>query len=149
MESKLTYMDEAPRTKKKVFNVLVECLQNLYHHIDIDDTESTRNSGLIEAKSALFMIARQDESFYIKTGNYLEKKDAVSLQQRLDSINGMSKEELKSYYQEVLSDGTVSSKGTAGLGMIDIARKSGNKLEYEFVEVNDDIRFFCLNVKID
>lgn len=37
MESKMDYMEESPKTKKKVFNVLVECLQNLYHHIDADD----------------------------------------------------------------------------------------------------------------
>ena len=34
METKMEDLHEAPRTKKKVFNVLVECLQNLYHHID-------------------------------------------------------------------------------------------------------------------
>ena len=34
MESKMEDLHEAPRTRKKVFNVLVECLQNLYHHID-------------------------------------------------------------------------------------------------------------------
>ena len=51
------------------------------------------------------------------------------------------------YYQKILSDGERSSKGTAGLGMIDIARKSGNKLEYEFVDVNEYYDFFCLNVQ--
>jgi hypothetical protein len=33
--------------------------------------------------------------------------------------------------------------------MIDIARKSGNKLEYDFMTVDNDYDFFCLNVKID
>jgi len=61
----------------------------------------------------------------------------------------MDKDELKLYYQEVLNNGNVSDKGTAGLGMIDIARKSGNKLEYQFLPVNDTSSFFCLNIKID
>ena len=34
METKLDNMQEEPKTKKKVYNVLVECLQNLYHHMD-------------------------------------------------------------------------------------------------------------------
>ena len=34
MENKMEDLNEAPKTRKKVFNVLVECLQNLYHHID-------------------------------------------------------------------------------------------------------------------
>ena len=33
--------------------------------------------------------------------------------------------------------------------MIDIARKSGNKLEYEFLEIDEEFSFFSLNVKID
>lgn len=147
MESKMDYMEESPKTKKKVFNVLVECLQNLYHHIDADDME--RNLELIESKSALFMVAKKGEHFVIQTGNYIDKEDGVELEKRLALINSMDKDELKSYYQEVLSNGTLSDKGTAGLGMIDIARKSGNKLEYQFLPINELISFFCLNIKID
>ena len=34
MENKLENIQEEPKVKKKVYNVLVECLQNLYHHLD-------------------------------------------------------------------------------------------------------------------
>ena len=34
MENKMDNMQEEPKMKKKVYNVLVECLQNLYHHMD-------------------------------------------------------------------------------------------------------------------
>ena len=33
MESKMDDLNDAPKTKRRVFNVLVECLQNLYHHL--------------------------------------------------------------------------------------------------------------------
>ncbi len=148
MESKMDYMEESPKTKKKVFNVLVECLQNLYHHIDSAE-EVERNMERIEAKSALFMIAKKDDQFLIRTGNYIDKESGIELKRRLDFINDMDKEELKKYYQEVLNNGTISDKGTAGLGMIDIARKSGNKLDYQFLPINDANSFFCLNIKID
>ena len=148
MESKLDYMEESPKTKKKVFNVLVECLQNLYHHIDLNE-ESDRNLERIEAKSALFMISKKDDNFVIQTGNYIDVDNAIDLEAKLKQINGMDKEELKRYYQEVLNNGEMSEKGTAGLGMIDIARKSGNKLEYLFLPINETSRFFCLTIKID
>ncbi|MDZ7634443.1 MAG: hypothetical protein U5L72_08415 [Bacteroidales bacterium] len=32
VEGKLLIIREAPRLRKKVYNVLVESLQNLYHH---------------------------------------------------------------------------------------------------------------------
>jgi hypothetical protein len=148
MESKMDYMDESPKLKKKVFNVLVECLQNLYHHIDSNE-DKEKSMLRIEAKSALFMIAKKDDHFVIRTGNYIDVESANELQRRIEIINGMDKEELKKYYQDVLSNGTLSEKGTAGLGMIDIARKSGNKLDYQFLPISDDNSFFCLNIKID
>ena len=147
METKMDYMEESPKTKKKVFNVLVECLQNLYHHIESEDAQ--RQMEIIEAKSALFMIAKKDNRFVIQTGNYIDRESGNELKRRLDLINGMEKEELKKYYQEVLADGNMSDKGTAGLGMIDIARKSGNKLDYQFLPISDTNSFFCLNIKID
>jgi hypothetical protein len=148
MESKLSYLEESPKIKKKVFNVLVECLQNLYHHIEsgvmIQDGDE-----LTDGRSALLMIARIDGVFYIRTGNYILNDVSDELEQRIKKINSLEKEGLKLYYQEVLSDGIRSEKGTAGLGMIDIARKSGNKLDYEFLDVGTNYSFFCLNVKID
>lgn len=148
MESKMNYLEESPKTKKKVFNVLVECLQNLYHHIDVND-EAAPQREIIEAKSALFLIAKEEDYFMIRTGNYVDKQNAQDLAEKLEKINGMDRDELKLYYQEVLNNGSLSDKGTAGLGMIDIARKSGNKLEYQLLDVNDDVSFFCLNVKIN
>jgi hypothetical protein len=61
----------------------------------------------------------------------------------------MDKEGLREYYQTSLESSMISTKGTAGLGMIDIARKSGNKLDFEFLTINEETSFFCLNVTID
>ncbi len=146
MESKMERFEERPKIKKKVFNVLVECLQNLYHHIDedIDDQETEQNE-----LNSLFMIAKTVSTYTITTGNYMKPKDVDSLRNKLDLINGMTKEELKAYYKQVLNEGTMSAKGTAGLGMIDIARKSGKKLNYDFSSINDNLTFFSLSVKIE
>ena len=146
METKMSQLEETPKTKKKVFNVLVECLQNLYHHIDegCEEQKEIRRS-----KSALVMVVREEDNFLIQTGNYIDNKSVVGLDKRLKKINSLDKENLRDYYREVLGNGTVSEKGTAGLGMIDIARKSGNKLEYQFVKIDNDFSFFSLNVKID
>lgn len=145
IESKLDSYEEKPKVKKKVFNILVECLQNLYHHIDKDivvDSETTRD------KSALLMIARKDSEYQVMTGNYMETKDVASLKEKLDFVNGMDKDALKAYYKEVLNDGTRSEKGTAGLGMVDIARKSGQKLGYHFLNLEPNLSFFSLTVRI-
>lgn len=144
METKLDHIDENPRVKKKVFNILVECLQNLYHHIDQDNTVHVET----EDKSALLMIAKTGDTYYITTGNYMRTSDVPNLREKLELVNGMDKDELKAYYKQVLAEGTLSQKGTAGLGMIDIARKSGEKLDFDFQQINEKTSFFSLTVKI-
>lgn len=150
-ETKLDRMQEEPKLKKKVYNVLVECLQNLYHHIDemkpvpamakMPDEEA-------ETKSAILMIGKEEGSYYIMTGNRILNENIDKFKARLDKINSMTKEELKTYYQEVLNNDEFSKKGGGGLGMIDIARKSGQKLVYNFQAINESHSFFSLHIKI-
>ncbi|MFI5150698.1 MAG: DUF6272 family protein, partial [Bacteroidia bacterium] len=89
-----------------------------------------------------------DNQYNIITGNYIKSRNVSGLKNRLDEINKLSKEELKDYYKMVLNNGEMSDKGGGGLGMIDIARKTGEKLNYNFMPVDDSYSFFSLNIKI-
>src|ERR1035437_6842681 len=115
MESKLDNWQEEPKVKKKVYNVLVECLQNLYHHMD-EMTPDQQD----KIRSAIFMIGKMEIGYSIITGNYIRNEKIPSLKKLLDDINILSKEELKEYYKAVLNNGEMSTKGGGGLGMIDI-----------------------------
>lgn len=143
MESKLDNLQEEPKIKKKVYNVLVECLQNLYHHMD----ELAPNQS-DKIRSAIFMIGKIDNQYNIITGNYINNGSVEGLRKRLEDINLLSKEELKEYYKSILNNGEMSLKGGGGLGMIDIARKTGEKLNFSFFPVDDKYSFFSLNIKI-
>ena len=146
MESKMLELSIPMQMKKRVFNVLVECFQNLYHHIDKDYSDipidATKNSALV-------MVKYVDNKIMVLTGNYIPKRSTNDLKQKLVLVNELDEKELRELYQQRLLNNSVSRKGTAGLGIIDIARKSKNELGYEFVEVNDDYSFFCLSIVIE
>lgn len=144
VESKLELLEEKSKVKKKVFNILVECIQNLYHHID----EDVKNSGSTQDNSVLLVVSKNEYDYVIMTGNYMETKNVEALQTKLDLVNSLDKVELKTYYKEILSNGTRSNKGTAGLGLIDIARKSGQSLDYDFNRVDEGLTFFSLIIKV-
>ena len=147
MESKMVDLNDSPATKKKVFNVLVECLQNLYHHIDDFDKDNFLDvSG--SKQSAIFSISRNEDAYNIVTGNFIYPKNVEEVSNKIDHINSLERDELKAYYKEVLNNGKLSEKGGGGLGLIDIAKKSRNKLQYSFKEIDDDYSFFTLTVKI-
>lgn len=143
MENKMENMQEEPKMKKKVYNVLVECLQNLYHHLD-----EVAEVDFEKVRSAIFMIGKIDGKYSIITGNYILNENITGLKNRLDEVNGLTKEELKEYYKKVLNNGEMSLKGGGGLGMIDIARKTGEKLEYNFLEIDNKVSFFTLKIKV-
>ncbi len=144
MENKMESIHEEPKIKKKVYHVLVECLQNLYHHMD--EIPSHING---KDRSAIFMIGKTSEGYSIITGNYILNENVTGLKDRINEINQLSKDELKEYYKKVLTNGEISMKGGGGLGIIDIARKSGEKLVYDFLPINDAASFFVLKIKIN
>lgn len=146
IEQRMDDMNEAPRLRKKVYNVLVECLQNLYHHIDDVPSEASKN-GI--DRSAIFMISLNKNGYSITTGNYILTERKESFEDRLERINSLTRDELKELYKEVLNSDGRSDKGGGGLGMIDIARKTGKKLNYDFVPLNDRYSFFSLNINVE
>lgn len=143
MESKLEDLGEPSKIKKKVYNILVECLQNLYHHRD-----EMKRQGKEEESAAIFMIGKSESAYNIITGNYIKNDRIDKLKRRIDQVNSLDKDGLKKLYKEVLNDPVRSEKGGGGLGIIDIARKSGRELGYDFMEVDNKYSFFSLYIKI-
>lgn len=149
IESRLEKEVEDAKRRKKIFHVLIECLQNVFHHM-----ESFKSNTPVEFEkvnvSGLFMMARGEENSYrIFTGNFILNENLEVLKQRIDRVNAMNAPELKAFYLESLSTSELSEKGGAGLGIIDMARKSENKLEYQFHPLTDVFSFFTLAVKIN
>ena len=146
LETKMVDLDISPKKKRRVYNVLVECFQNLYHHIE---TIGLDQESIDHQKTALIMVKHEEGVFMVRTGNFISKKVMGDLSSRLEMVNKLDEDGLRQLYRENLQNQERTDKGTAGLGFIDIARKSKNKLEYDFIDVNETTGFFCLNVVID
>ncbi|MBL4716384.1 MAG: SiaB family protein kinase [Bacteroidia bacterium] len=132
---------EEEMMKRKIFNVMVECLQNICKHADADhESEDKRNSILI--------LGKTDENYFITTGNYIYKKNIPALEEGLKHINTLDKDGLKKLFKEIRSGGDVSGAGGAGLGLVDIARKSGRQLDYNFANIDDRYSYFPLQASI-
>lgn len=142
VENKMEVLEPDPRTRKRVFNVLMECLQNLYHHT------GQQSGNAVSEPNGVVMIAHRDQGYSVLTGNFIVGSDVDKLKDHMDRINALPPDELRSFYRETLADGKFSTSGGGGLGMIDIARKSGGKLEYGFVPYDKHNAFFSLNVNV-
>jgi hypothetical protein len=134
-------MGEESSIKRKVFNVMVECLQNIVKHSeDYEEADKRLN--------AIFMIGKHQDEYIIMSGNPIYSKNVSVLQEKLDKINSLDKEGLKTLYKDIIKGTNISEKGGAGLGFVDMARKSGQKLEYDFTEIDSEVAFFSLKTTI-
>jgi len=146
VESRMDEYSESSKIRKKVYNVLVETLQNLYHHIEMLPTDMHEE---FDTKFGMLVVTRVDDKYRISTGNFITQDKVDVLRNKIDKINSMGKEELKDMYKFILNHQRLSEKGGGGLGLVDIARKTGNKLVYTFEKYNDTYYFFNLDVFID
>ncbi len=138
-ETNLENYGKSSKIKKRVFSILVEGLQNITRHQDTLKDES---------QSGIFVIQQKEDRYYITTGNLIDKNNITKLSQQLDKINSLEKDDLKKFYKAVLNDNIMSNKGGAGLGLIEMARKSGNKLSYDFKNIDDKHSYFYLYTEI-
>ena len=143
-ERNLDSSGEESGIKRKVFNVMVEALQNIVKH----SSEQGLTAGSLVSKSAIFMISKDDKRYCIMTGNPIPKGSVSKLTGNLDDLNSKDKEGLKEMYKEIIKNTQISEKGGAGLGFVDMARKSGEKLEFTFHNMDAEYDFFCLKVNI-
>jgi len=141
VEHKLQHEPAPKMVKKRVFRVLVETLQNVYHHFDT-------LSPVGDDFSVNLNLKKDPYAYTVSAGNHISMEKVSELRSILDQINAMTKTELKSYYREQLSQGQFSHSGGAGLGFADILRKSREKITYSFESVNEDYSYFSLQVKI-
>jgi Family of unknown function (DUF6272) len=140
-ERNMEAFGEDTNIKRKVFNVMVECLQNISKHSDTGDEHSPM-------RKAIFVIGKMDTEYVITSGNTILTQKVSYLAERLEKINNLDKEGLKNLYKDIIKNGAISDKGGAGLGFVDMARKSGNKLIFDFEPINDDLTFFLLQTTI-
>lgn len=146
-EHKMNSYSEDSSIKRKVFHVMVECLQNLSKH-----AEGYQYKGNIgKHNNGIFIVGRigkEESEYQVITGNAVDKNKVPELKALLEKINQLDKEGLKELFKKQMREGSVSHKGGAGLGLIDIARKTGEKLDYHFEEMDENNKFFILRTKI-
>lgn len=142
-ERNMDTFNEDGGIKRKVFNIMVESLQNICKH-----SEKLENAGYKDANSAIFMIGKQEDYYTITSGNPMLTEYVPDITRRLTNINKLDKQGLKLLYKDQIKNGHISERGGAGLGFIDMARKSGNKLGFDFETINDIYTFFSLKTTI-
>ena len=125
--------------RKRLFMFVLESLQNVSRHSD-------RNKY---SEMSLVVYSKTDTGYTVTTGNVIETDKILALRNKLDEINKLDSGEIRNVYRNMLSNAEFSNKGGAGLGLIEMAKKTGNKLDYDFIEMDDSFSYFILSKTVD
>ena len=142
VEQILDVTEENPAVKRKVFKVMVESLQNIVKH----SKEPKEND--LRRHPAVFMVGREPHGYSIMSGNPVHKEMVPRLKSTLDRVNSVDRARLKDLYKHIIQGATLSDKGGAGLGFVDMVRKSGENLLFEFPEISETWCLFYLKVHV-
>lgn len=125
--------------KKRVYNIIVECVENILKH-EITQMPTNIHPYII--------LEKGNTHFLVTAGNLILNEEVEVLKERLNEVTRMDKEGLlKMYENQINKENTLMQDG-AGLGIITIALKSNNKISYKFTRVNEQLSVFELQVTV-
>jgi hypothetical protein len=141
-ETKMSEEDVDTGIRRKVFSILVEALDNVAKYSP--GLELEEKYGMPVA-----VIRLEGGVYFLTTGNLILNSKVAQFKTKLDTINNCDKEGLKELFKKALIQQDIDSDSTGNMGLIEMARKSGNKLLYQFDKVNDRYSYYILTLKVE
>jgi hypothetical protein len=139
VEERLEKSEPGIRIKKRIFNILVEALQNIIHCFEELKYETAHRLVSIS-------LLKDKLGYTISVCNQVPNDRVVFLKLLLDKINSLNHGQLINLYRErLVASGT---NGKAGLGLLDIKRRAGSNIGYRFKFINNKYSIFDLIVRV-
>ena len=131
---KLQQMNVDFSVLQAVFSVYIELCQNILRY------SSEKSIGSLE-------VWIENENIVIESRNHVTESQKEALENHLWHLNQMDKVELRQAYIRQRKKESCENVSSAGLGLIEIAKRASEPLLYTF-EKENNYQMFQLNVRI-
>lgn len=127
-----------------LFGIFVELTQNVRHY----SAEQALDANGQPYGVGVITVSEENDVYSISSGNAVTLETAARLMEQCTALNEMDKSSLnRAYKQQLLHEPPEGSKG-AGVGLIEIARRSDYPLEGFIRDYKNDLKFFILNARV-
>ena len=117
-------------TRRKLFSSFVEMAQNIIHYSSDALTLPSQDNG--ELRHGSVCIRREDDgSFLLLCANPVHPETGDALRTKLETLSGMTPEEIKRAYRMTLREETPEGSKGAGMGLLTMARDAREPLEFD------------------
>jgi len=135
----LNHQQESPTAVADIFAVYIEMTQNIRRYADL-------HPSLDGSQNAIIIVSRTSDHYIISAGNIVTTEDGERLMQRVDELGALDRAALKAAFKAQLRQPRDALEGSAGLGLIDMARKATQPISGTLRHVGDCRSFFSLRV---
>lgn len=139
-------VDADQKLLKRIFKVFIELVQNVsYYSAEVRKNEKHPNT---RRGVGWFRIDESEIDFVISTGNLINKEHGPILLNNCKEINQLDEVKLRDLKRKTRRQASIKDIG-AHIGLIHTGIISGNPLEIEISDVNEQHSFFVIKVKIN
>ena len=142
MELQSSGINDKKSIRKRLSYLVAECFQNVIRHSDASDKN---NAGSHEP---ILITRKLKGNHFITSINIIDNSDIEILKGHLNTLTNLGDEKIEEAFYQALNKNEMSEKGGAGLGLIEMARKTKNPLQHAFYKQNDNESLFVLQLKI-
>lgn len=139
--SKLRHTPEFQEMKKpgrkRLYSIFVESIDNIFKY-----AEKIPGDPGEPCPSPKISVVKRGENFLVKAGNLVRNDDVGDISFKLDRVNQLDVEALKSLYEEVINKEPNEQDTGAGLGLITMALRTSTDIRYSFKTIDMDYSFF-------
>ncbi len=116
-------------------NIMIEALQNVLKH----GADSEKN---------LCIIAAENQICYLYCANYISNSDAEKLEVKLLELNQCTIDVLDEKFKFGVTNNEIYGNGNAGLGLIEILRKSIRPSKYSILACSPTHSYFNFFIRV-
>lgn len=141
-KSQIEHMNEDAKMTRNMFLIAVEQLQNIMSYSkdkDVQDGSEYTSPGVL-----VVGFNKEKQKYYINSSNEIIEEDKTKISEKIDKINLLNRDEQRKYLREKLRSAEDKHDRGAGVGFIEMAKRSSEKLEYDFETVDGKLYFHIL-----
>ena len=146
LKQKMALADTDANLTRRVFSVFVEQVQNIIRY----SAEQVRGEldRPVRLSSGMIAVGVEQGHFFVVCGNAVAATEVPRLRRRLEELQTMDREAIRAYYRRKLREPPDEDSEGGTLGLIEIARRASEPLQFAFRELDAGRSFFCLKVFI-
>ena len=131
--------------RKRLYGTVVESIDNIYKYAAVNPAAGVK----VKNRMPVLTVKKKGQDFTVTVGNLVLNESVEDLRFKLDRVNQLDNEALKSLYEDVINKEYGEADKGAGLGLITMALRTEKDIEYSFTPVDLEYSFFKMQITIN